>query len=181
MDKKEKPIRQEYVYKGKIINVRNDVAELPDGNVVPREVVEHCGGVGIALEDDDGKFFFVKQFRYAQAVETMEYPAGKKEPGEDPFDTARREIVEETGYEGKDWVFLGVMYPTPAYDEEVLHMFYAKKGDYKGQHLDPDENLNVYRYSLEEMTDQILAGGIPDAKTIAMTFIVKEMKARGKL
>lgn len=181
MDNKEKPIKQEYVYKGKIINVRNDVAEMPDGNVVPREVVEHCGGVGIALEDEEGKFFFVKQWRYAQMVETIEYPAGKKEIGEEPLDTAKREIVEETGYEGKDWVHLGIMYPTPAYDEEVLDMYYAKVGEFKGQHLDPDESIDVYRYTLDEMTDMIVEGKIPDAKTIAMTFFVKEFKKKGML
>jgi len=82
MELKEKTLKKEYVYEGRIINVRSDTAEQPDGLIVPREVVEHPGGVGIALEDAEGKFFFVRQWRYAQYEETLEYPAGKKEKGE---------------------------------------------------------------------------------------------------
>ena len=75
---KEKQISTEYKYQGKIINVRLDEAELANGQKAWREVVEHPGGVGIALEDNDGKFYMVRQFRYGQGQETLEFPAGKK-------------------------------------------------------------------------------------------------------
>jgi len=181
MELNEKTLKKEYVYEGRIINVRSDTAEQPDGLIVPREVVEHPGGVGIALEDEEGKFFFVRQWRYAQYEETLEYPAGKKEKGEDPLDTAKREIVEETGYEGKDFVYLGKMYPTPAYDEEVIDLYYARAGEYKGQHLDEDEHINLVRLTLDEITDLIVQGKVPDAKTMGMTFLVKEKKERGEI
>lgn len=176
---KEYALKQTYVYKGQIIRVREDEAVMPDGTHAPREVVEHPGGVGIALEDENGKFFFVTQWRYAQEKVTLEYPAGKREPGEKDIITASREIVEETGYEGKDWVYLGEIYPTPAYDSETIGMYYAKKGDYRGQHLDPDEYLNVSRLSLDEITDKIINGEVHDAKTVSMTFLVKEFKRKG--
>lgn len=175
----EKTLSKEYIYEGNVVNLREDKAEMPDGKIVDRTVVEHVGGVGIALEDEDGKFFFVKQFRYAQQELTLEYPAGKREKGEDDLSVAKREVVEETGYEGKDWKYLGLMYPTPAYDSETIGMYYAKKGEYKGQHLDEDENINVYKYSLDEITDMIVNDEIHDAKTIGMTFLVKENKERG--
>ena len=76
MDLKEKTVSEKTVYSGKIINVRMDQAEMPDGKIVEREVVEHPGGVGIAMEDEEGKFFLVTQWRYAQRTETIEYPAG---------------------------------------------------------------------------------------------------------
>ena len=57
MDLKEKTVSEKTVYSGKIINVRMDQAEMPDGKIVEREVVEHPGGVGIAMEDEEGKFF----------------------------------------------------------------------------------------------------------------------------
>lgn len=176
---KEKTVSKEYIYEGPVVNLRADKAELPDGQVVDRTVVEHHGGVGIALEDEDGKFFFVKQWRYAQECVTLEYPAGKREPGEEDINTAKREIIEETGYEGTDWKYLGLMYPTPAYDSETVGFYYAKKGKFLGQHLDSDENINVYKYSLDEMTDMILHDEIHDAKTICMTFLLKEYKERG--
>ena len=91
----------------------------------------------------------------------------------------QREIVEEVGYEGSEWKYLGLMYPTPAYDSETIGMYYAKKDAYKGQHLDSDENINVYKYTLDEITDMIVKGEIHDAKTIGMTFLVKENKRRG--
>ena len=178
-DLNEKTVAQSYVYEGNIVKLREDKAEISDGSVVDRVVVEHPGGVGIALEDEDGKFFFVSQWRYAQSEVTLEYPAGKREEGEDDLNTAKREIVEEVGYEGIDWKYLGVMYPTPAYDSETIGMYYAKKGAYKGQHLDSDENINVSKYSLDEITDMIVDGKIHDAKTIGMTFLVKENKKKG--
>lgn len=182
MDLTETTLTETELYKGLILRVRKDTARMPDGQVADREVVEHPGGVGIALEDPaDGKFFFVTQWRYAQGTVTLEFPAGKKEAGEDPFVTGQREIIEETGYEGTDWRYLGRIFPTPAYDTEVIELYYARKGAFRGQHLDADEYLNVKKYSLDEITQMILEHKIPDAKTVSMTFLLKELKARGEI
>jgi ADP-ribose pyrophosphatase len=174
----EKRISSEYKYCGKVINVRVDQARIPNGNMTLREVVEHPGGVGIALEDDEGRFFMVTQYRYAQEQIMLEYPAGKKEKGEDPLTTAKREIVEETGYEGRDFVYLGNMVPTPAYDTEVIELYYARTGKYIGQHLDDDESIRLSRLTLDEITEKIVKGEINDAKTMGMTFLIREYKAR---
>ncbi|NCB32687.1 MAG: NUDIX hydrolase [Erysipelotrichia bacterium] len=180
MDYQEKQISADYKYHGAVVSLRVDQAQLPDGQIVQREVVEHHGGVGIALEDEDGKFFVVTQWRYAQNMTTLEFPAGKREPGEDDLTTASREIIEETGYEGTDFKYLGYIIPTGAYDSEQIGMYYAKKGKFCGQYLDSDEFLNISRMSLEELTEGIVAGRIPDAKTIAMTFLIKEMKGKNR-
>ena len=113
----EKRIKSERIYDGKIINVRKDTVVLPNNRETLREVIEHPGGVAIALEDDDGKFFMVNQFRYGPQMELVEFPAGKKEKGEDSLTTAKREIIEETGYSGKDFIYLGKIIPTGAYLE----------------------------------------------------------------
>lgn len=178
MDYSQKPIEQKHIYDGIVVHLRKDKAEMPDGQIVDREVVEHPGGVGIALEDENGKFFLVTQYRYAREEVTLEYPAGKREKGEDSLETAKREVVEETGYEGTDWFYLGKTYPTPAYDTEVIDFYYAKKGKFVGQHLDSDEFLNVSLLTLDELTAKIMNGEIPDAKTMIMTFLVKEFKER---
>ena len=170
-DLTQKTRKKEIIFEGQILRVRKDEAQMPDGQFVEREVVEHPGGVGIALENEDGKFFLVRQWRYAQEQETLEFPAG----------TAMREIVEETGYEGCDWKYLGSMMPTPAYDTEVIELYYARKGAFRGQHLDSDEDLDVAAYSLEELTDAVLAGKLRDAKTMYLTLLLRELKARGEI
>ena len=108
-------------------------------------------------------------------------PAGKKEHGEDSLTTAKREIQEETGYTGKDWVYMGKIYPTPAYDTEVIDLYYAKVDQYVGQSLDEDEEIQIYQYRLEELVNLIMEGKIPDAKTVSMAMLIKELKNRGKI
>ena len=71
-------LTREEIFEGNILHVYKDTVEIEDNLTVEREVVQHIGGVGVALEDTDGKFFFVKQWRYAQQEETLEFPAGKK-------------------------------------------------------------------------------------------------------
>lgn len=168
------------IFDGVILHVRKDIAMMSDLQI-EREVVEHPGGVGIALQKDDGTFFFVRQYRYAVDEFTLEYPAGKKEVGEDHLKTAQREIMEETGYEGIDWKYLGKIYPTPAYDTEVIDMYYARCGRFVGQHLDIDEEIQLESHSLDEMAEMILAGKIPDAKTVAMTFYLIQLKNKGEI
>ncbi|WP_277046810.1 NUDIX hydrolase [Solobacterium moorei] len=174
-------LTREEIFEGNILHVYKDTVEIEDNLTVEREVVQHIGGVGIALEDKDGKFFFVKQWRYAQQEETLEFPAGKKEEGEDSLTTAKREIQEETGYTGKDWIYMGKIYPTPAYDTEVIDLYYAKVDQYIGQHLDKDEKIQIYKYRLEELIELIMEGKIPDAKTVSMAMYLCQMKKRGEI
>lgn len=180
-DLKQTKLSEEEIYNGCILRMRKDRAQLPDGQLVDREVVEHPGGVAIALEDEKGEFYMVTQWRYAQEQVTLEFPAGKKETGEDPLTTATREIVEETGYEGTDWRYLGSMMPTPAYDTEVIELYYAKAGAFLGQHLDDDEDLSAERYTLDELTALVLNGTLRDAKTMYMTLLLQELKRRKEI
>ena len=92
----EKTIEKKYIYKGRIINVRTDTAELPNGKQALREVVEHPGGVTVAALTDDYELMFVRQFRYPYSEVLLELPAGKLEYGEDPFEAGKRELREET-------------------------------------------------------------------------------------
>ncbi len=178
MELKETCLKKHYKYNGKIINVRADEAETADGRLTLREVVEHPGGVVVALEDEDGSFFFVKQYRYAQEKVLLEFPAGKLEPDGTVLENAMRETMEETGYEGVDYEYLGEFVPTGGYGQEVDHLFYAKKGKYVGQHLDDDENLKVYKYTMDEIMDMIMRNEITDGKTVVLAFKVRERKLR---
>ncbi|MBP3891397.1 MAG: NUDIX hydrolase [Solobacterium sp.] len=175
---KEKQISKKYPYKGKVVNIRVDEAEVENGDIVFREVVEHPGGVCIALEDEEGKFTLVLQWRYAQEEELLEFPAGKLEPNENPRDAILRETVEETGYEPIALEEMGMFVPTGAYGQERVYLYYAKQGAYIGQHLDEDEHIQLKKYTLDEIIDLIMSGEIIDGKTCTLAFKLKERKQR---
>ena len=141
----EKTLSKDYKYNGKIINMRVDEAQLENGKTAIREVVEHSGGVCVAALDEQNRLLMVKQFRYPYGEVLLEIPAGKREKGEDPLDCGKRELEEETGYTAEKYTDLGKLYPTPAYVDEVIYMYYAENLSKTHQHLDEDEFLSVER------------------------------------
>ncbi len=181
MNLTEKTLSQDYKHKGKIINMRVDEAELPDGSVAKREVVEHNGGVCVVALTEQGEIYLVKQFRYPYMEEIFEIPAGKRDGDENPLDCGKRELREETGMIAENFVFLGELYPSPGYCGEIIWL-YAATGLTKGE-LDPDEDefLEPVKMPLERVVDMILSGEIKDAKTQAAVLKVAELKRRGKL
>lgn len=165
MDFTEKPLKQDYLYRGKIVNLRVDNAELPDGTTALREVVEHPGGVCVAALTDKEELLFVEQFRYPYMETVLELPAGKLEYGEDPFEAGKRELLEETGAAAKTYRDLGKLYPTPGYCGEIIHMYLAENLTFSEQHLDEDEFLEVRRIPLETAFQMVMRNEIRDSKT----------------
>lgn len=165
MDLRETPLTSRYEYEGKIINLRVDDARMPDGAVAKREVVEHPGGVGVIALTDEGEVLLVRQFRYPYAEITTEIPAGKRDRGEDPLKTGKRELAEETGASADNFTPLGVIYPTPGYCDEIIHLYLATGLHFAEMHPDEDEFLDVLRMPLAELVEQVMAGDVPDAKT----------------
>jgi len=166
-----------YVYQGRIINIRVDRAEFPDGKQVTREVCEHCGGVAVLPLDDDGNVVLVRQYRYPYGEELLEIPAGKLEwgTGEEPLLGAARELREETGLTAASLEPLGCIYPSPGFLTEVLHLYLARGLTQSEASPDEDEYLNVVRMPLEELTRKIMADEVRDAKTIAAVLKTMEM------
>ena len=170
----EKQIKSETVFKGVIVDVRSDVAELSTGKHVFREVVVHPGGVGIVPLTDDGKIILVRQYRYPMSEELLEIPAGKLDKGEDPLECAGRELSEETGCTATELVSLGEIYPSPGFCREVLHLYLAlglKQGE---MHLDEDEFLSVEAVCIERLLEKVMKNEISDAKTIIGILKTKE-------
>lgn len=171
MELTEKTIRKNYVYRGKIVNLRCDDAELPDGNPCLREIVEHPGGAAV-LCVQDGNVVLVRQYRYAYGEELLEIPAGKLERGEDPLPAAQRELEEEAGLIA-DLVPLTVLYPTPGYSNEKIYIYEAVNVREGARHPDSDEFLDVVQLPLEEAYARVKSGALRDAKTIAALLLYK--------
>ena len=175
MKLEEKTVKKNYIYHGRIINVRNDDAELPNGKPCRREVVEHPGGVAIVGLTEDNEILLVRQFRYPYKETIYEIPAGKLEKGEDIKAAGIREFSEECGATAEIFEPFGEVYPSPGYCGEIIRLFYAKNITFGQQHLDEDEFLDVIKMPIKEVVSKIMSGEIKDAKTIAGVFKIKEL------
>ena len=165
MDYFERQLRSEEKYRGVIVNVRLDEAELHTGKHVRREVVEHPGGVSVIPVDAEGNAYLVRQYRYPFGTMLLEVPAGKLEKGEDPLSCGVRELSEETGFSADRYVDLGLFYTSPGISTEVLHLYLAL-GLHTGEsHPDPDEYLNVEKLPLKTLCEMVMRNEIPDGKT----------------
>lgn len=156
---------QQHIYKGRILSLRVDEVTLPNGAAATREVIEHNGGVCVLALTDNDEVLLVQQFRYPYMQVLTELPAGKISLGEDPLECGKRELEEETGARAAHYQSLGVMYPTPGYCGEVIHMYLATGLSFGQTHPDDDEFLQVLRVPLTELVQQVLQGLVPDAKT----------------
>lgn len=166
MNLEEKTLQRNVLFEGHIINLRKDAVLLPDGKQASREIVEHRGGVGILAFTDADELLLVRQFRYAYHAELLEIPAGKRDSlDEDPRECGIRELREETGASAKEFTYLGAVYPSPGYTEEIIHIYMANGLTYGENDLDEDEFLNVERVPFDKVLDMVLAGEIKDAKT----------------
>ncbi|MBQ0084416.1 MAG: NUDIX hydrolase [Clostridiales bacterium] len=181
MNLEEKKLSEEYIYKGKIINLRRDNALLPDGTQALREVVEHNGGVCVAAVTEKGEILLVKQYRYPYGEEIWEIPAGKRDSKtEEPLSAGKRELKEETGAQAKDFLFLGELYPTPGYCGEIIYMYAAKNLTYGDSNPDDDEFLLVEKMPMERVVEKIMSGEIKDAKTQAAVLKLKYLMDNGE-
>jgi ADP-ribose diphosphatase len=155
------------VYDGALLKVRRDRVRLPDGSEGTREYIRHPGAVAIVALFEDGKVLLERQFRYPHCREFIEIPAGKLDPGEPHLDTARRELVEETGYLAAQWTRLGVIHTAIAYTDEAIELFLARKLSKVERRLDQGEFLEVLAVPFDQALAMVREGRITDSKSVA--------------
>ena len=166
MEFMEEMVSQETVYEGVIVNVRRDKARLMDGRITNREVVEHPGGVAVFAMDDQGRVALVRQYRYPMGEETLELPAGKLEPGEDPRDSGLRELAEETGLVPGTFEDMGCLYSSPGILAERIYLYFAKDLTQGPTHPDDGEFVETVWLPYQDLVDKARRGEIKDGKTL---------------
>lgn len=159
--------KSEILFRGNVFNLRVDELEYFSGNRGTRETAVHPGGAVVVPVKNNGNIILVRQFRHPFQKLVLEFPAGKLDSGEDPYNCAVRELEEETGYKSNDVVKLGEIYTTPGFSTEILHIYYAKNM-VSGKHNreEGEYGMEIHEYSLEEIEEMITNGDIVDAKTI---------------
>jgi ADP-ribose pyrophosphatase len=164
---RETRIDSEAVYDGALLHVRRDRVRLPDGVETVREYVVHPGAVLIVPVLDDGRLLVERQFRYPLQRVFIEFPAGKIDPGEAPEQTARREMIEETGYAAGRLVPLCVLHPVISYSTEAIQCYVADGLTHVGAQLDHGEFLEIDTMGVDALLEALDRGEITDAKTVA--------------
>ncbi|QEL54813.1 NUDIX domain-containing protein [Chromobacterium paludis] len=162
----EKQLSSERVYEGGFLSVRKDKVALPDGKAATREYIVHPGAVAILALTPQRELVLERQFRYPAGREFIEIPAGKIDPGEAPELTARRELLEETGYRSDNWVYLGTAHPCIGYSNEKISYYVAQDLMLSERQLDEGEFLEVMTQPLEAAMEMVLTGEICDSKSI---------------
>ena len=162
----EATIDSRLAYEGGLLKVRRDQVRLPDGGEAWREYVQHPGAVMILAFVDADTVLLERQFRYPKQRHFIELPAGKLEPGEPPLETAKRELIEECGYEAAEWWPIAKLDPCIGYSNEVIHLFGARNLTHVGNKLDEGEHLETFEVKVADALEWVRDGHITDTKTV---------------
>jgi len=155
------------LFQGKRFRVERVMQTGADGAEHAREIVRHPGAVTILPLLDDGRVVFVDNYRASVRQRLLELPAGTLEPGEDPAETARRELAEETGYRPGRIEHLLTFYMSPGILDEKMVLYLATSLEAGEMSLDAGEDLRPRLCTWEEAMDLVRQGRIQDAKTLA--------------
>lgn len=154
------------VYRGGFLDVRRDEVRLPDGTHAHREYIVHPGAVMAVPVLPDGRLVVVRQYRYPLRRAMLEFPAGKLDSGETPWECGIRELREETGYRAREWARAGILHNAIAYSDEGIEIWFARGLEGGAAQLDAGEFLDVSTASQDELEHLAQIGEVTDAKTL---------------
>ena len=172
-------------YAGRVWSVVTDTVRLPDGSVVERDVVDHPGAVGILALDDEDRVLLIRQYRQPAGGYLLELPAGLRDvDGEHPWSTARRELLEETGYEAADWHVLVDFFNSPGGSTEAFRCYLARSltevdGGRPATGEAEEAHLPRAWVPLERAVDLVLAGDLHNPTTVAGVLAASAARDRG--
>lgn len=174
----EEVIDSEIAWRGKIFDIERLQVRLPNGHTSVRDVVRHRGAAAVVALTTSGKIALVRQYRTSLGRVTVEIPAGKLDPGEDPLECAKRELKEETGFVAGRIAYLTTIATSCGFADELIHIYLATQLSFEGARPDDDEFLNVDLVPVGELVDAVLDGKIEDAKTVVGALACEVMSRR---
>lgn len=169
-----KKISSKYVHENPWYRVRQDQVIMPNGKSGVYNVVETRGAVYIVALNDEQEVALIKQERYTTGIESYEAPAGGIEEGEDPLETAKRELIEETGYAAKEWKKLSETQAANGISNAVCYVFLAATLEKAGFDEKVEEGITDVKFvSFDEINHMIKSGELSDSPTIAAIYRAK--------
>jgi ADP-ribose pyrophosphatase len=168
---------REELLKGHFLHIVRETVRLPDGGSATREFVLHPGAVAVVPLLDDGRIVLERQYRHATRQVHIEIPAGKLDAGEGALACGQRELLEETGYVAREWAHAFTMYPTVAYSDEAIEIWFARGLEHRGARLDQGEFLEVFAATPEEFLGWVREGKVKDSKTLASAIWIQNVLA----
>lgn len=162
-----KRVNRELKYQGAILKVYQDTVQV-NGHEARWDYIHHNGAAAVVAVTKERKLLMVRQYRNALDRYTLEIPAGALDYPEEPkIECAYRELEEETGFKTEHLEYLLSINTTIAFCDEAIDVFVARDLIPSKQHLDPDENIQVEEWDLEDLLKLIYSGTITDGKTAA--------------
>ena len=154
------------IYQGKVVDLGLETLLLPNGQQIELEIVRHPGGAAVLAVDAQDRVCLLYQYRHAIGGWLWELPAGKLDPGELPLTTAQRELEEEAGVRAQHWDSLGTLVSTPGFCDEVIHLFVARQLTEVPSRREPDEVIQMFWWTPQELNRHLAQGDVRDAKTL---------------
>lgn len=167
--------------------VRRDVVSMPDGSATfERVVVEHPGAVVVLALDDSDRALVLRQYRHPAGMRCVELPAGLlDEPGEDPVEAARRELLEEGAHEAEHWSRLCVLHSSPGLSNERVEVYLARgltevpdRGGFTLHHEEAD--MTLHWVPVDDLVAGALAGDLTDAPLVAAVLAYRLLADAGR-
>ena len=163
--RKAKFIKTKKKIKANVFDLHFDEVKWVNGNKTIRGLIVHNGITCIVPIIDKKFIVLLKQYRYGSDQIMLEVPSGTIDPGERPLSCAKRELIEETGYHGKNWKMIGKYFSTPAYNTCLVHCYLTHCYKKSETNFDEDEVIETKIYSVQEVRRLLKTNKINDMKT----------------
>jgi ADP-ribose pyrophosphatase len=174
----ERTLDSRLAFEGVFLRLYVDHVRSADGHTSTREYLRHPGAVMIIPLLDSAHVLLERQFRYPLGRSIVEFPAGKIDAGESPFECAKRELLEETGYVARRWSHLGGLHNAIAYSDEKIEFYLAEDLERSGDaRLDQGETLEVFEAPWRQLLEWVRDGSVTDVKTMIGAFWLEKTLA----